>query len=64
MLVRSFTMNVIIEAGMKANPIENINDETIPSAVLCKLYVLYVSLRGIFVIFRTISLDVASLMAA
>jgi len=34
MLVRSFTMNVIIEAGMKASPMENINDETIPSDVL------------------------------
>lgn len=57
-------MNVIIEAGMKANPIENINDETIPSAVLSRLKVLYVSLRGIFVIFKTISWDVANLIAA
>lgn len=57
-------MNVIIEAGMKANPIENINDETIPSAVLSRLKVFYVSLRGIFVIFKTISWDVANLIAA
>jgi len=48
-------MNVIIEAGMKAKPIENINEETIPSAVLSRVIVFYVSLRGIFVIFRTIS---------
>lgn len=33
-------MNVIIEAGIKASPMENINDETIPSAVLCRLIVL------------------------
>lgn len=47
-------MNVIIEAGIKASPMENINDETIPSAVLCRLIVLFVSLRGILVSFKTI----------
>ena len=64
MLVRSFTMNVIIEAGMKANPIENINEETIPLDVLCRSIVFLVSLKGIFVSFKAMFIFVACLRTA